>query len=161
MGVCVLSCNLLPVLWAEWLGSFACYCGNKEVERIQWNKCHHTKLTLKKENLLLLLSEIKSTTFWSWVWCSTTKLHPCPSSPVISTYYSILLVLMKIVELSHCWGGVTATSVIRLPRKRHKMSCRLLYTTKNITANIRIVDSIFMTTPSHRHLAKPHYDPNE
>ena len=27
-------CNLPPALWAEWPGSFTCYCGNTGVERI-------------------------------------------------------------------------------------------------------------------------------
>ena len=27
-GVCVFTCNLPPVLLAEWPGSFTCYCGN-------------------------------------------------------------------------------------------------------------------------------------
>ena len=31
---CVFSCNLPPALLAEWPGSFTCYCGNTQVERI-------------------------------------------------------------------------------------------------------------------------------
>ena len=34
MHVCLFSCNLPPALWAEWAGSFTCYCGNTGVERI-------------------------------------------------------------------------------------------------------------------------------
>ena len=33
-ATCVFSCNLPPALLAEWPGSFMCYCGNTEVERI-------------------------------------------------------------------------------------------------------------------------------
>ena len=34
VGACVFRCNLSPALLAGWPGSFTCYCGNTEVERI-------------------------------------------------------------------------------------------------------------------------------
>ena len=66
--VCVFRCNLPPALLAEWPGSFTCHCSNMGVE---WtlNKSQHTKLSLKKKILLLLLSGFKLTTLQLWVQC--------------------------------------------------------------------------------------------
>ena len=47
-GVRMFSCNLLPVLLAEWPGSFMCHCGNTGVEQTP-NKSQHTKLTLERK----------------------------------------------------------------------------------------------------------------
>ena len=33
-GACVFNCNLPPALWAEWQGSFTCYCSNTGAEQI-------------------------------------------------------------------------------------------------------------------------------
>ena len=50
----MLRWNKPPAPLAECLGSFTCHCGNTGVE---WtlNKSQHTKLTLEKKILLLLL----------------------------------------------------------------------------------------------------------
>ena len=58
-------CNLQPALSAEWPGSLTCHCSNSGVE---WtlNKSQHTKLTLEKKILLLLLPGFELTTFRSW-----------------------------------------------------------------------------------------------
>ena len=53
-GVCVFRCNVPPALLAERTGSFMCHCGNTGVEQTP-NKSQHSKSTLKKKSLLLLL----------------------------------------------------------------------------------------------------------
>ena len=68
-GVCVFRCNLPPALSAEWLRSFTCHCNNTGVERTP-NKSQHTKSTLEKKILLLLLLGFELATFWSRVWRS-------------------------------------------------------------------------------------------
>ena len=66
-GVWVLRCNLPPALMAESLGSFTCYCGNKEMEQTP-NKSQNTKLTLEKKILPPLLPGFELATFESWLW---------------------------------------------------------------------------------------------
>ena len=61
-GVCVFRCDLPLALLAEWLGSFACHCGNTGVERTP-NESQHTKLTLEKKILLSLLPGFELATF--------------------------------------------------------------------------------------------------
>ena len=53
--------------WPEWPESFTCHCGNTGVE---WtpNKSQHTKWTLEKNILPLLLPGFELATFRSWVW---------------------------------------------------------------------------------------------
>ena len=61
-AVCVFRCSLPPALLAEWLGSFTHHCRNTGVARTP-NKSQHTKLTLEKKSLLLLLSGLNSLPF--------------------------------------------------------------------------------------------------
>ena len=67
-GVCEFRCKPPPALLAEWPGSFACHCGNTGVERTP-NKSKHTKLSLEKKILPLLLPGFELTTFRSQVRC--------------------------------------------------------------------------------------------
>ena len=73
--VCVFRCNLPPALLAEWPGSFTCPCSNPGVERTP-NKSQHTKMTLEKRILPLLLPGFELATFRSWVWCSNQQALP-------------------------------------------------------------------------------------
>ena len=66
--------NLPPALLAERPGSFTCHCGNTGVERTP-NKSHHTKLTLEKKILPLLLPGFELTTCRSRVRRSTNTLY--------------------------------------------------------------------------------------
>ena len=76
-GVCVFRCNLRPALLAEWPGSFTCHCGNTGMERTP-NKSQHTKLTLEKKILWLLLPGFELATFLSWVRHSNQQTIPAP-----------------------------------------------------------------------------------
>ena len=80
-GVCIFRCNLPPALLAKWPGSFICQCSN---EGMEWtpNRSQHTKLTLDKKILPLLLPGFKLTTFqlWVWQWHSYHKAIPAPHS---------------------------------------------------------------------------------
>ena len=80
-GVCVFRCNLPPALFADWPGSFMCYCGNTGVEQTL-NKSLHTKLTLEKKILLPLLLGFELATFRWWVWCSSEQAIPAPTEPL-------------------------------------------------------------------------------
>ena len=55
-------CNLPPALLAECPGSFMHHCGNIGVEQTL-NKSQHTKLTVEKKIVLLLLPGFKLATF--------------------------------------------------------------------------------------------------
>ena len=68
-SVCMFRCNLPPALSAEWLRSFTCHCDDMGVERTL-NKSQHTKLTLEKKILPLLLLGFKLSTFRSQLRCS-------------------------------------------------------------------------------------------
>ena len=72
-GVCMFRCNRLSALLAEWPRILMCHCSNMGVE---WtlNKSQHTKLTLVKKILPLLLPGFKVATFWSRVQRFTNKL---------------------------------------------------------------------------------------
>ena len=69
---------LPPTLLAEWLGSFMCNCGNMGVERTL-NISQHTKLTLEKKILSVLLLGFELTTFGSGVWRSYQQVIPASS----------------------------------------------------------------------------------
>ena len=75
--VCVFRCNLPPAHLLDWLGSFACHCGNTGVEQTP-NNSQHTKSTLEKKNLLPLLPGFKLATFQSGVQRFTNKLSWLP-----------------------------------------------------------------------------------
>ena len=79
MGVCMFEHNMPPALLAEWLGSFTCHCIKAGVEQTP-NKSQHTKLTLEKKNLLLLLPGFKLANFQLWVQNSTKMLYQLPIS---------------------------------------------------------------------------------
>ena len=74
-GVCMFKCNLPPALLAEWPRSFTCHCGNTGMERTL-NKSQHTKLTLEKKILPLLLPGFELATFQSWVQRSYQQAIP-------------------------------------------------------------------------------------
>ena len=71
-------CNLPPALWAEWLGSFTCHCGNTGVEQTP-NKSQHTKLTLEKKIFPLLLPGFKLKLFDHKSGTLTSKLSQLPT----------------------------------------------------------------------------------
>ena len=71
-GCNVLRCNLPAALWAKWLVSFMCHC----------DKSQHTKLTLEKKVLPLLLPGFELATFWSGVWRFTKRLSQPPCETV-------------------------------------------------------------------------------
>ena len=56
-------------------GSFTGICGNIGVEETL-SKSKHTKLTLEKKILWLLLPGFELTAFWSWVWRSYQQAIP-------------------------------------------------------------------------------------
>ena len=62
----MLRCNRPPALLVEWPGSFLCHCRNVGVEQTL-NKSQHTKLTLEKKILPLLLPGFELATFRSRV----------------------------------------------------------------------------------------------
>ena len=76
-GVCVFRCNPPSALLAEWPGSFTCHCGNTGVERTP-SKSQHTKLTLGKKILPLLLPGFELATFRSQVRCFYQQAIPAP-----------------------------------------------------------------------------------
>ena len=59
-------CNLPPAFLAQWPGSFTCHCSSTGLE---WtlSKSQHTKLTVEKKILPLLLLGFELATFQSWV----------------------------------------------------------------------------------------------
>ena len=65
-GVHLFRCNLPPTLLEEWPGSFTCHCSNTGVERTP-TKSQHTKFTLEKKILPMLLPGFELTTFQSRV----------------------------------------------------------------------------------------------
>ena len=65
-GCMHVRCSLPPALLAEWPGSFACHCGNKEVDWTLY-KSQHTKLSLEKKILPLLLPGFELASFQSRV----------------------------------------------------------------------------------------------
>ena len=73
--VCVFRWNLPPARLAEWPWSFTCHCSNTDVERTL-NRSQHTKLTLEKKMLVLLLPGLEVATFWSWVRRSNQQAIP-------------------------------------------------------------------------------------
>ena len=90
-GARVLRYNLPSALLAEWLGSFMCHCGNM---RVKWtpNKSKHTKLTLDKKILPLLLPGSNSQ----------------PFNQVQRSYQQAILALKKL-ELPACHQMYLAT----------------------------------------------------
>ena len=76
-GVCMFRCmfrwNQPPALLAEWLRSFTCHCSNTGLERTP-KKSLHSKLTVEKKILPLLLPGFELATFRSRVQHSTNKL---------------------------------------------------------------------------------------
>ena len=72
-------CNLPPALFAEWLGSFTCHCGNTGVEQTM-NESQHTKSTLEKKILLLILPGFEHPTFWSQVRCCYKQVTLLPET---------------------------------------------------------------------------------
>ena len=77
----VFGCNLPAALWAEWPGSFSCYCSNRW--NGCWNKSQHGKLTLEKTILTPLLQGLEPTTFQSCVWHSNHWAIPVPISVLL------------------------------------------------------------------------------
>ena len=85
-GVCELRWNLPPALWAKWLGSFTCHCGNMGVEKTL-SKSQHTKLSLKKKVLPPLLPRFELATFQSQVRCSYQQATTSyPSTHLYTSY---------------------------------------------------------------------------
>ena len=70
------------------------HCGNTWVEQTH-NKSQHTKLTLEKKILSLLLPGFKLATFRSRVWCSNQQAIPAIFMPGVSS-----CLVSKAVELS-------------------------------------------------------------
>ena len=70
---CVLRCNLPPSLLAEWPESFTYHCGNSGIDYRTLNKSQHTKLTLERKILPLLLPGFELATFRWRVQCCTNK----------------------------------------------------------------------------------------
>ena len=73
--------NLTPALLAEWQGYFTCFCGNTRVERPNWSKSQHGKLTMW----------LKPETFRLRVWSSTTEPSPLPQSGEVSSFQAVVL----------------------------------------------------------------------
>ena len=81
-GVYMFSCNLPPVLLAEWLGSFMFYCGNMVVERLQKRvqkvdsrekkisccSCGDSNTRSFNRMFGTLTTELSPTPLWSTVW---------------------------------------------------------------------------------------------
>ena len=95
-GVCVFRCNRPSALLSEWPGSFTCHCGNTGVERIP-NKSRHTKLTVEKKILPLILPGFELAIFGSQVQHSNQQ-----ALPVQYTWFS--------VAVQHTWFSMTVLS---------------------------------------------------
>ena len=63
-----------------------CHCGNMKVEQTL-NKSQHTKLTLEKKILPLLLPGFKLATFQSRVWRSYQQAIRAPDTPIYTALY--------------------------------------------------------------------------
>ena len=80
--VCVFMCNLPPALSVEWPAYFTRHCSNTGVER-KPNKCQHTKLTLEKKILPLLLPGFELAIFRSRVRRSIQQAIPAKYNTVV------------------------------------------------------------------------------
>ena len=103
MGVCVFRCNLPPAPLAEWLGSSMCCCDNTGVEQTP-NKSQHTKLSLEKKIIPLLLPGFELATFQSQVWSSYQQAIPAWGSAVLNRRWPHQTKMNRTsVLLLRCW----------------------------------------------------------
>ena len=84
-GVWIIRCNLPPALLAEWPGSFKCHCSSTEVGQTL-NKSLHTKRTLRRKNLLLLLPGLELAT-----WVRLTLYQKAIPAPLRTMYVCVYL----------------------------------------------------------------------
>ena len=79
--------NLPPALLAKWLESLHAAAVTRGVEQTP-NKSQHTKLTLEKKILPLLLLGFKLATLWSWIQRSYQQAIQAPNRGITVPLYS-------------------------------------------------------------------------
>ena len=120
MDPCMFSCNLPPVLLAEWPDLLHTTATTRGCNGYQ-NKSQHRKLTSEKK---ILLPGLKLETFRSWVRYSTTELSPLRGpgiygavkvdSPVLYCMFPRLWYLVNIPRCSKRWTNITHIKYIEM-----------------------------------------------